>query len=406
MTRYAAFVFEARPAARIESVRYAINNIAAAAARLEAAGRSVLRCNIGDPLQFGFSTPPHLVEAVTRAMQRGENGYGPPAGLLTAREAVVRETVRRGAPAVDPSEVVITSGVSEAIELALTALLDPGDAVLLPAPGYPLYDALAAKLEAQVIPYYLDEDAGWSIDVAAVEAACTPRTRALVICNPNNPTGGVYDRATLEALLALARRKRLVVLSDEIYDRFTYGEAPVSAAALAHAQPVITFNGLSKAHLVCGWRLGWMVFNFPSTTQGLRRAVMQLADARLCAPSPMQHAIAEALDGPQDHVTRMLAQLQERRALTLQRLSRMPGLHVTPPAGAFYLMPRLELAGFSSDEQFVLELLEETGVLFVHGGGFGQRPGTQHFRVVYLAPPPVLEDALDRLEQFLERRVR
>jgi alanine-synthesizing transaminase len=396
---------EAVPVARrLENVRYAIRNIVAEAARLEAEGREILYCNIGDPLKFDFRTPPHLIEAVTRAMRDGDNGYGASAGAPKARTSVAQDLVRRGVPGVQPEDVIITAGASEAIELAMTALLEPGDEILLPSPGYPLYNAIAAKLGAGVVSYYLDEANGWSLDPARIQEVCTARTRAIVVCNPNNPTGGQYDRRTLEALLEVARRRRLIILSDEIYDRFSYGDPPVPLAALSDDVPVITFNGLSKAYLTCGWRLGWMVLSTPERTGGLKRGVLQLADARLCAPMPAQYAIPAALEGPQDHLAEMARKIRARRDFVLQRLKQIPGLSATPPAGAFYVMPRIELPEVRSDEQFILELVRETGVLFVHGEGFGQKPGTRHFRVVLLPPVPVLETAFDHLESFIRRR--
>jgi alanine-synthesizing transaminase len=389
------------PARRIENVRYAIRNIAAEAARVEALGRRVLYCNVGDPLKFDFVTPPHLVEAVHRAMRDGHNGYAPSAGLLEAREAIARDAATRGMTGVSADDVFVTAGASEAIELALTALLDPDDAVLLPSPGYPLYDAIAAKLGAQAIPYYLDEGRGWSLDLAELEAKVTARTRAIVLCNPNNPTGGHYGRSELEGLLELARRHRLVVFSDEIYDRLLYDRAHVPTAALADDLPILTFNGLSKAYLACGWRVGWVILNNRQLTGRLRQALSRLADARLCSPGPPQYAVAPALDGPQGHLGEVLGRLRARRDLTVRRLNAIPGISCVEPAGAFYAMPRLQLPGVSSDEEFVLRLVRETGVLFVHGSGFGERPGTQHFRVVFLPTPAVLDDAFDRLAAFV-----
>lgn len=392
------------PAARIQNVRYAIRNVVSEALKLERAGRKILYCNVGDPLKFDFPTPPHLVEAVCRAMKDGHNGYGPSPGLQEAREAVARDATTRGLPGVRAEDVLITSGASEAIELTLTALLDPGDSLLLPSPGYPLYNAVAAKLGVEVIPYHLEEERGWTIDAGEVERLVGPRTRAVVICNPNNPTGGLTDRAGLLRLLEVARRHRLAVLSDEIYDRLLYGAPHVPTATLAEDLPVVTFNGLSKAYLACGWRVGWAIFSNPGHTEKLRAAVLRLGDARLCSPLPQQYAVRPALEGPQDHIPQMMAKLAERRALTVRRLNAIPGLSCVEPGGTFYAMPRIDLPGVVDDERFVLDLLQETGVLFVHGSGFGQKPGTRHFRVVFLPPPEVLGRAFDLLEQFVRAR--
>ncbi len=387
-------------ARHIANVKYAIRNIAAEAARLEAQGLKILPCNIGDPLRFDFATPPHLVEAVTKALHDGHNHYVPSAGLREAREAVAASM----RPAVRPEDVFITGGVSEALDLVLTALLEPGDEVLLPSPGYPLYNAIAARLQARVLPYYLDESQGWAIDAEALEKLVTPRTKALVLCNPNNPTGSVATRAQLERVLDVARRHQLVVLSDEIYDRLLFGGTHLPTATLADDVPLITFNGLSKAYLVPGWRVGWLAFHTPKLLSEVSAAVQRLADARLCGPGPFQYAVKPALEGPQDHVREAMTRLRSRRDLTVSRLRAMPGVSVVEPQGAFYALPSLERSWAGGDEAFVLELVRETGVLFVHGEGFGQRPGTQHFRVVFLPPEPVLTAAFDRLEAFLRAR--
>jgi alanine-synthesizing transaminase len=393
-----------RPAPHIANVRYAIRNVVAEAARVEAQGHTVLHCNIGDPLQFDFVTPPHLVAAVERALHDGHNGYAPSAGLMAARTAVADDAQRRGMKRVTPGDVFITAGVSEALDLLLTATLEPHDEVLRPAPGYPLYDAIAARLQAKVVPYYPDEARGWAIDAEALEAAVTPRTRALVLCNPNNPTGALLERQALNEVLAVARKHRLLVLADEIYDRLLYGGEHVPMGTLAADVPLVMLNGLSKAYLCPGWRVGWLAFVNPNLTRELASAVQRLADARLCGPAPVQHAVGPALFGPQGHIAEMMGRLRARRDLTVKRLRAIPGLSCVEPQGAFYALPKLGVPGFVSDEQFVLQLLQQEHVLFVHGSGFGQAKGTHHFRVVFLPPLDVLEAAFDRLERFVRGR--
>ncbi len=392
------------PARRVANVKYAIRNVAAAARELEAKGRRIFYLNVGDPLKFDFATPPHLIEAVHKAMLDGQNGYAPSAGERVAREAIARHVARLGIPGVTPDEVVVTTGVSEAIDLALTALLDPGDSVLLPSPGYPLYNAVAAKIGAEVVSYDLDEDHEWSLDLALIEARIGPRTRAIVIGNPNNPTGAVYDRETLLGLLDIARRKGLLVLSDEIYDRLVYDRPHVPTATLADDVPIVTFNGLSKNYLACGWRTGWMVLCNVHLMRDYRAAILRLADARLSSPTPPQLAIPAALEGPQDHLAPTLAKLRERRDLVVRGVREIPGFSVVPPQGAFYAMPRFRVPGVTSDEAFVMDLLRETGVLLVHGSGFGQKEGTMHVRIVCLPPPDVLGEALHHLATFVRAR--
>jgi alanine-synthesizing transaminase len=393
-----------RPAPHIANVKYAIRNIAAEAGRLEAQGQRILACNIGDPLKYDFPTPPHLIAAVEKAMRDGLNGYGASAGLKGAREAVANEANARGMNLVKPEHVFITSGASEAIDLTLTALLSPGDEVLLPSPGYPLYNAIAARLGAVAVSYYLDEAKDWAIDPDELESHITPKTRAVVICNPNNPTGAVLNQKTLEAVLAVARKHELAVLSDEIYDRLLYSGTHVPTGTLADDVPIIMFNGLSKAYLACGWRVGWLAFVNPHLTADVQAAVQRLADARLCGPAPFQHAVAPALTGSQAHIPVMMEKMRSRRDVMMKGLRAIPGVSVVEPQGAFYAMPRLQLPGVEDDEQFILELLRETGVLFVHGSGFGEKPGTQHFRVVFLPPEPVLAEAFETLGRFIRTR--
>lgn len=390
-----------RPAPHIEHVRYAIRNIVAEAARVEATGKRVLYCNIGDPLKYDFETPPHLVEAVARAVREGHNGYGPSAGILSARTAVANDANARGMAKVTPADVFITAGVSEAIDLVLTATLEPGDEVLLPSPGYPLYDAITARLQARATHYHPDEANLWQPDARELESKVTPRTRALVVCNPNNPTGALYSAETLAALLDVARRHRLLVLADEIYGRLLYEGAATPMGTLADGVALVMLDGLSKAYLCPGWRVGWLAFVNPELTGELARAVLRLADARLCGPVPAQHAVEAALTGPQDHLTAAMAKLRVRRELTVAKLNSIPGLSCVSPRGAFYAMPRIELPGLASDEEFVLKLLRQEQVLFVHGAGFGQAEGTHHFRVVFLPPEAVLAEAYERLARFV-----
>lgn len=389
-----------QPAKHIANVKYAIRNIAAEASRLEAQGMKILPCNIGDPLRFDFATPPHLIEAVTKALRDGNNQYVASAGLKEAREAVAAHMK----PAVRPEDVFITAGVSEALDLALTALLEAGDEVLLPSPGYPLYNAIAARLQAKVIPYFLDESKGWALDADEIASKVSPRTKAIVICNPNNPTGAVATRAQLEAVLAVARKHNLVVLSDEIYDRLLFTGEHVPTATLCDDVPLITLNGLSKAYLCPGWRVGWLAFHTPKLLANVATAVQRLADARLCGPGPFQYAIKPALTGPQDHIADAMKKLRSRRDLMVTRLRAMPGVSIVEPQGAFYALPSLNREWAGGDEAFVLELVRETGVLFVHGEGFGQKPGTRHFRVVFLPQEKVLSAAFDGLEKFLRAR--
>lgn len=390
----------ARVAQRVASFTYAIRNIVAEAQKVEAEGRAVQYLNIGDPILFGFSTPPHLIEAVERAMRDHRNGYAPSAGIAEAREAVAAEMSARGQPC-SPDRVIITSGASEGIELALTAILDPGDEALVPSPTYPLYTAIIAKLGARSVYYKTDPDNEWEPDLEHLESLIGPKTRALIVIDPNNPTGALYAPETRRALLAIAERHGLVVLADEVYGDLAY-DGPV--APLGSLQPdalVLSFSSLSKAYLAPGWRAGWIAAGKSPRLDGLLAGIRKLADGRLCSPAPMQHAIAPALTGDRSHQQAFRDALAERAAISTARLNAPDvGLSCVAPSAAFYAMPRVALPQGRSDEEFVIGLVRATGILCVHGSGFGTPPEAGFFRVVFLADPPALAGIFDQIVAF------
>ncbi len=275
---------------------YAIRNIVAEAKKVEAAGRKVRYLNIGDPIKFGFRTPPHMIEAVERALRDGHNGYAPSVGIVAAREAVAAECIQRGMP-MSPDRVLITSGTSEGIELALTALAGPGDEVLIPVPTYPLYTAVLAKIGAKAVFYRTDPARGWQPDLDHVRSAITPATRALVVIDPNNPTGATYSAEARRALVDLAETRNIPLLADEVYADLAF-DGPVGAlAALNPDAPVMSFSSLSKAYLAPGWRSGWMAVAATPRLDDVLAGVKKLADGRLCTCGPMEYAIVAALDG-------------------------------------------------------------------------------------------------------------
>jgi alanine-synthesizing transaminase len=386
-------------ASRIGGFVYAIRNIVTEARKVEAAGRRVRYLNIGDPITFGFETPPHMIEAVDRAMRAGQNGYAPSVGILAAREAVADECDRRGMP-VSPDRVVITSGTSEGIELALTALAEAGDEVLVPVPTYPLYTAVLAKIGAKAVFYRTDPSRGWIPDVEHVRSLVTPATRALVVIDPNNPTGATYPVSIRGELVELADRHNFPLLADEVYSDLAF-DGPVRAIAEDYADaPVITFSSLSKAYLAPGWRAGWMaVGNTPRMDDALA-AIKKLADGRLCATGPMEYAIVAALNGDRTHQVAFRAALQLRAEVTTRRLGEIPGMSVVAPTAAFYVMPRVALPPGKTDADYVLGLLRATGILCVYGSGFGTRPEDGFFRIVFLASPEELSGIYDDIAEF------
>ena len=392
-------------ASRIGGFVYAIRNIVSEARKVEAAGRRVHYLNIGDPITFGFETPSHLIDAVDRAIREGKNGYAPSVGILAAREAVAAECDRRGMP-VSPDRVVITSGTSEGIELALTALAEAGDEVLIPVPTYPLYTAVLAKIGARAVFYRTDPDRGWMPDVDHVRSLITPATRALVVIDPNNPTGATYPADTRRALVELADHYNFPLLADEVYADLAFdGPVPAIAAGCPDA-PVITFSSLSKAYLAPGWRAGWMaVSNTPRMDDALG-AIKKLADGRLCATGPMEYAIVAALNGDRSHQVAFRAALKLRAELTTSRLNAIEGISVVAPTAAFYAMPRVTLPPGTTDADYVLGLLRATGILCVYGSGFGTRPEDGFFRVVFLASPEELSNIYDEIAEFTQAFLR
>ena len=378
---------------------YAIRNIVAEARKVEASGRKVRYLNIGDPITFGFRTPQHMVEAVERAMRDGENGYAPSAGIPAAREAVATECTQRGMP-MSADRVVITSGTSEGIELALTAIAGPGDDVLIPVPTYPLYTAVLAKIGARAVFYRTDPERGWQPDIGHVRSLIGPATRALVVIDPNNPTGATYSDEARRALVGFAEEHNFPLLADEVYADLAF-DGPVGAlAALNPEAPVITFSSLSKAYLAPGWRAGWLAAAPTARLDDLLAGIKKLADGRLCSTGPMEHAIVAALNGDRSHQQVFREALRERAAITHTRLNAIEGITVVPPAAAFYAMPKVALPPGVTDEDYVLGLLRATGVLCVYGSGFGAAPEDGFFRVVFLAPPAELSGIYDSIADF------
>jgi len=390
---------EVLAALRMEHIRYAIRDLAVLADELARQGHDIVPLNIGDPLAYDFHTPPHLIEAVTKAMRDGQNGYGPSLGIDEALEAIRAAEERKGIRNI-PS-VFVTAGVSEAVDICLTALVNPGENVLTPSPEYPLYSAVLAKLDAQPNTYRLAEDADWEPDLDHLGGRIFTGTRALVVINPNNPTGAVYSRATLEAIVELARQNGLVIFADEIYDKLLLdGDSHTSIASLAPDVPVVTFNGLSKSYLVPGWRVGWGVVSGPAeTVKPYVEAIHKLLRARLCSNLPQQYAVRPALEGPQDHLGAVLRKLRARRSLTLNWCRSTPRVSCVEPRGAFYAFPRLDIP--DQDLDFVKRLLTEKHVLTVHGSGFGEDPGTRHLRIVFLPDEATLDAAYDKISAFM-----
>jgi alanine-synthesizing transaminase len=389
-------------AARVHGFTYAIRNVVAEARKVEAAGTPVRYLNIGDPIPFGFKTPPHLIEAVERAMRDGHNGYTASVGVLPAREAVAAEYEQRGMP-VGPDRVILTAGTSEGIELALGALADAGDEVLVPTPGYPLYTAVLAKLAAKAVHYRTDPDNNWQPDIDDITSKMSPRTRAIVIIDPNNPTGAVYPEATRRALIDLAERAGVPILADEVYGDLAFAGPSPLIGSLAPDAPILSFSSLSKAYVAPGWRAGWLAVGRSPRLDDVLAAIKKLADGRLCSTGPMQYAIHAALTGDRTHQQQFVKDLAVRADLTTRRFNAIPGMSCVAPQAAFYAMPKIDLPKGRTDEDFVLGLLRSTGILCVYGSGFGLPADQGFFRVVFLASPDELSAIYDDVAAFTER---
>ena len=384
---------------------YAIRNIAVEAQRVEAAGTRVRYLNVGNPPAFGFQPPVHMIKAVERALRNGENGYGPSPGIAPAREAIAGEYTGRGWP-VAADRVVVTSGTSEGIDLALTAIVDEHGEVLVPRPTYPLYTAVIAKLGARAVYYRADPSRAWLPDLDHLNSVVTPATRAIVVIDPNNPTGATYPKEMRKALIGFAERHGLAILADEVYIDIGYDGPVAPLGSLDADAPIVSFSSLSKGYVAPGWRTGWLAVGRSPRLDDLVVALKKLADGRLCSTVPMQHAIAAALTGDRSHQAAFRTALRERAMVTTKALQAMPGMSCVAPTAAFYAMPKLALPPGKTDEDYVLSLLRATGLLCVHGSGFGTRPGDGYFRIVFLASPDDLREMYAQMAAFTAEYLR
>ena len=376
------------------------------AARLEAEGHRILKLNIGNPAPFGFEAPDVIMRDMIQALPNAQ-GYSDSKGILSARRAVVtRYELVEGFPRFDVDSVFLGNGVSELITMTLQALLDNGDQVLIPAPDYPLWTAATALAGGTPVHYLCDETNGWQPDLADLESKITPKTKAMVVINPNNPTGAVYSREVLTRMAELARKHELLLLADEIYDKILYDDAEhISLATVAPDVLCLTFNGLSKAYRVAGYRSGWLVITGPTEhATSFIEGISLLANMRLCPNVPAQHAIQVALGGHQSIEDLVLpgGRLLEQRDVAWTKLNEIPGVSCVKPQGALYAFPRLdpEVHDIVDDEKLVLDLLLDEKILLTQGTGFNW-PTTDHLRIVTLPWARDLSNAIDRLGNFL-----
>jgi len=375
------------------------------AMRMEENGVHILKLNIGNPAPFGFRTPDEVVQDMASQLTDTE-GYSDSKGLFSARKAIMQYDQLKGIPGVQMSDIYTGNGVSELINLTMQAMVDNGDEILVPSPDYPLWTACVTLAGGKAVHYICDEQAGWIPDVADIRKKVTPATKAIVVINPNNPTGALYPREVLQEIVEVAREHQLIILADEIYDRLVMdGEEHVSIASLAPDLFCITMNGLSKSHMIAGWRIGWMsISGNKRLGKGLIEGINMMSNMRLCSNVPAQSIVQTALGGYQSVKSYVVptGRVCQQRDFVYKRLSEMDGVSVVKPKAAFYIFPKLDPKKFNihDDDQFALDLLQDQKVLIVPGKGFNwETPG--YFRIVYLPRRAVLGEALDKLEEFL-----
>ncbi|MGO3649409.1 pyridoxal phosphate-dependent aminotransferase [Agrococcus casei] len=392
---------------KLQNVLYELRGpIQDEAMRLEADGHRILKLNIGNPAPFGHDTPEVIVQDVIANLHNAQ-GYSDSKGILSARRAIVsRYDEVPGFPRISVDDVFLGNGVSELITMTMQALLDEGDEVLIPMPDYPLWTAMTSLSSGTPVHYVCDEEAGWEPSIEDIESKITERTKAIVVINPNNPTGAVYSREVLERIVEVARRHSLLILADEIYDRILYDDAEhISIATLAPDLLVLTYNGLSKTYRAAGFRSGWVVVSGPQDhAKGFIHGMNLLASTRLCPNVPAQYAIQAALGGNQsiDELTAPGGRLHDQRDVAVETLKSIPGVSVVTPKGALYAFPRLdpEVHHIRDDEKLVLDFLRQEKVLLTQGTGFNW-DAPDHLRIVTLPHRRDLKRAIERLGNFL-----
>lgn len=405
-TRTEATMRQFQKSSKLDNVLYDVRGpVVQEAARMEEAGKKILKLNIGNPATFGFTAPDEIIHDMMSNLTESE-GYSDSRGLFSARKAIMQYCQLKKIPNLDIKDIYTGNGVSELINLAMQALLDDGDEILIPAPDYPLWTACATLSGGKVIHYLCDEQSDWYPDIADMERKITDKTKAIVVINPNNPTGAVYPKEVLEQIVDLARKHGLMIFCDEIYDRLTMdGAEHVSIASLAPDLFCVTFSGLSKSHMVAGFRMGWMVI---SGNKSLGRDYMEginmLSNMRLCSNVPAQSIVQTALGGYQsvEEYLRPGGRIHEQRDCIYDILKEIPGVSVVKPQSAFYIFPKLDLKKFNihDDLQFAYDFLFQKQVLVVQGTGFNW-PKPDHFRIVYLPHRRTLTAAGEKLTDFL-----
>lgn len=385
---------------RTSEVEYAIRDIIVHAREYEKSGRQIIYLNIGDPVKYDFKTPNHIKQALIDSVSHDFNYYTDSEGLYELREAIVEKESRKGL-SITAEDVLVTNGVSEGLDMTMASIVEPNTEVLMPGPYYPPYASYVKFYGGRPVEFRLTPDG--KPDLEDLISKITPRTRALCIISPNNPTGEVFDHKSLKQLVDIAAEHSLYIICDEIYDSLVFDGEFTGIGKVAKDSPVILLNGFSKVYLMTGWRCGYICMNSNcSKLENIRNNIPKLARVRISTNLPVQKAAIAALRGPQDHIPMMVSKLRRRRDLVIKRLNQISSISCNVPKGAFYAFPKINLSSrWKNDKHFVLDLLNETGVLTVHGSGFGSNFGTDHFRIVYLPQEQILDEAMDKLEHFI-----
>lgn len=394
---------------RAKNIEYAIRDVIVHTQELMKNGKKIYYLNIGDPAAFDFKTPQHVKDALCKAIEDDDNYYSPSEGRLELREAIVNKEKRVNGIDITADKVLITEGISEGIQMILAALVEKGDEILFPGPTYPPYISYTKFFGGKPVAYETIEEEGWIPNIDDLRSKITSKTRAIVITNPNNPTGSVYSQKMLQEMVDIAGEYDLPILSDEIYDQLTFEKDFISTAYLSKDVPIVGLNGFSKVYQMTGWRLGYMYFKGEGKEiDELKLAVEKECRIRICANTPVQIAATEALNGSQDFVKDIVEKLKQRRDFSYKRLNEIEGISTSKPEGAFYIFPKIHEVGtrWKTDMEFVVELLKATGVLIVNGSGFDPVYGKGHARIVFLPPIEELEGAYNALEQFMKRKAK
>jgi len=386
---------------KVAGVEYAIRDVAIAAKKVEQQGRKVVYLNIGDPVLYGFQPPDNVKEALIKAVRNNENYYSPSEGIPELRAAIAEKEHSKGL-AVDGDDILVTNGISEGLDMVISSIVEDGDEVLLPGPYYPPY-ASYVRLHGGIPVEFAVDMNNSTPDIDDIRSKVTSKTVAICLISPNNPTGVVFNENSLKELVDIANEYNLYILCDEIYDQIVFDEKFVGIGKIAGDSPVIILNGFSKVHLMSGWRIGYLAINKSPKLEDIRENLPKLARVRIATNLPVQHAALESLRGPQGYISEFVSELKKRRDLVVKRLNSIPGLSCPNPKGAFYVFPKIENNRYSSDKEFVLNLLESKGVLTVHGSGFGTKYGSEHFRLVFLPSIEILDSALDKIEEFVNQ---